>query len=109
MASDSRPTTATGNRLMAWLALVLPLEFVRRVAQPAWEDEQLEWVQRGAIPTLARTRFVLNCLWVGVPLIFWRRGRPTRVTLVAMGSALLLLAAVMLLAPKLYQLYPGPR
>ncbi len=97
-----------GNRaVLSWLRRLLPGEFVSRVVEPAWEDERLGWLRCGQPPRLVQARFFLCCLWVGMPSLFWHRGRPTRATVVMAGSVAVLIAALMLLAPMLYQAY-GP-
>ena len=96
------------SSLLRWLGRVLPREFVRRVAEPALADEVLRWSAAGRIPPLARARFVCSCLWVGVPRIFWDRRRPTNVTVALLGSAVVVIVALILWARTLYQDMPGP-
>ena len=105
---SSMPVQAgPGNTLLVWLGRVLPKEFVRRVAEPALSDEVSRWSEAGAVPLLARTRFVCSCLWVGVPRIFWDRRRPTNVTVALLGTALVLFVALVLWARTVYQDMPG--
>jgi hypothetical protein len=63
------------NRLLRW---ILPAEFVRRVAEPAYNDLLASRSERGqAVGLVATVRFILECLWTAVPLsIFrWRRSK----------------------------------
>ena len=101
MASPT-PRRTGPERLLRWLGWVLPQEFVRRVAEPALADEVVRWSASGRIPPLARTRFVCSCLWVGVPRVFWNRRRPTGVTMVLVGSALVFIVAILMLAQRYY-------
>jgi hypothetical protein len=108
MGSGLKTSGGPGNTLLVWLARVLPKEFVRRVAEPALLDEAHRWSVAGQVPMLARTRFVCSCLWVGAPLVFWDRRRPTGVAMVLLGSALVLMVALLLWAPYLYPTQPIP-
>jgi len=104
MGSEAAP--AYGNSMLTWLGRVLPKEFVRRVAEPALADEVFRWSTSGRVPPLARTRFVCSCLWVGAPRVFWNRHRPTKVTMVLAGCALVLIAGIVIYAPYFYENTP---
>src|SRR5262245_7242743 len=79
------------DRIVRGLARALPKEFRERVFEPALSDIQLDELTRRR--PLARALLVFECFRLGVPLYFWRRGRPTVVT-VALLIALVLGAAV---------------
>ncbi len=108
MGSSMPAHAGPAGAILVWLARILPKEFVRRVAEPALSDEVYRWSETGRVPPFARTRFVCSCLWVGIPRVFWNRRRPTGVTVVLLGSALVLIVALLLWAGTIYQDLPGP-
>lgn len=59
----------------------LPREFRDRVVEPAYNDllaEELADLESfAAHRAWSRVRFSFSCLRVGVPQLFWNRGRPT--------------------------------
>lgn len=106
MASGQTVPLGRDSIILAWLARILPKEFVRRVAEPALADEILRWSMSGRMPPFAKARFIFSCLWVGVPRVFWDRRRPTGVTVV-FGSALVVIIALLLWAQTMYQVPPA--
>ena len=105
MAGSPEPAGGS-HTVLVWLGRLLPRDFVQRVVEPAWEDERTVWLGAGREPFLARTRFFVSCLWVGIPGVFWRAGRPTRTTMLMAGSAVVVIVALLWLAPMLYRPYP---
>ena len=82
--------------LQALLGL-LPREFRERVVEPALVD--LEHEERlSASPAyrqfLARTILIWECLRLGLPQVFWRRGRPTRVAISCLAVILFLVLLI---------------
>jgi hypothetical protein len=64
----------TRDRLLRRLSRALPKEFRERVFEPAFSDILLE---DNAPRPFARAVLILECLRLGVPEHFWRKGRPT--------------------------------
>jgi hypothetical protein len=101
--SESLPTKARG-RLTRWFARLLPREFRQRVFEPSLSDLELdeleEQPQLGASHggfrwrrAARRMAFWGACIRVGVPLLFWRNGRLTRLsTMLIIGAAVSLVA-----------------
>jgi hypothetical protein len=77
---------ANSHILIPALARLLPDVFRERVFDPAFADLIVEEAgQGGTTPRFMprygqRILFILNCLRLGVPQLFWYRGRPTRLT-----------------------------
>ena len=92
---------ANQHVLIPALARILPEPFRKRVFEPAFADLMVEEAgaqgeRRGAVGRLAnRILFLMSCFRLGVPQIFWYRGRPTRLTgRVVAALAVLILVAV---------------
>lgn len=66
----------SADRIVRLAARVLPREFRERVLEPALAD--LRIANSGAPRRLAKMLLVAECLRIGLPQHFWRRGRPTR-------------------------------
>jgi len=81
------------DRLLRGLALLMPREFRERVFEPALSDIRLDEATNRR--PLARLVLVLECVRLGVPLYFWRKGRPTIVTVTLVA---LLVAGVLVRA-----------
>jgi hypothetical protein len=64
------------DRILRLVARVLPREFRERVVEPALAD--LRIAGTGAQNCLGTALFLGECLRIGLPQHFWRRGRPTR-------------------------------
>jgi len=78
------------DRALRWLSRVLPREFRERVFEPALADLRLDEAESRA-GRWARLALAAECLRVGLPQYFWRRRRPTRITL-ALGLAAIVVA-----------------
>jgi hypothetical protein len=63
------------DRLLRTAARMLPREFRERVFEPALSDIELD--ELVAPRPFARTVLVVECVRLGVPKYFWRKGRPT--------------------------------
>jgi hypothetical protein len=61
-------------RLLRW---ILPAEFVRRVAEPAYNDLLVSGIERGqsAVGLLVTARFVAECVWAAFPGTIFRLRR----------------------------------
>jgi hypothetical protein len=61
-------------RLLRW---ILPAEFVRRVAEPAYDDLLANGLERGqsVVGLLATARFVVQCMWAAFPRTIFRLRR----------------------------------
>jgi hypothetical protein len=79
------------DRFLRTCARALPREFRERVFEPALADIQLD--ELTARRPLARAILIVECLRLGMPRHFWRKGRPTAAT-VALVVVLLLGALV---------------
>lgn len=78
-------------RLLGW---ILPAEFVRRVAEPAYNDLLASGLERGqpAVGLMVSARFVLECLWAAFPrmILRLRRSKVLAAVLVTTLAALVL-------------------
>jgi hypothetical protein len=77
------------------LVCVLPAEFVRRVAEPAYDDLLASRLERGrpAVGLLAVAGFVVECLWAAFSGPVFRPRRP-RILAAALVATVILLVVV---------------
>jgi hypothetical protein len=82
---------AVSDEVLRTFARMLPHDFRERVFEPAYADLILDEQagDHGQRRWTVRVRLVAECVRVGIPLLVWRRGKPTR-----FAVTLLLIAAL---------------
>jgi hypothetical protein len=83
------------RRMSRFLKGILPAEFVRRVAEPAYNDLLASRIERGqpVVGLLTAVGFVLECVWTSFPRTIFRLRR-SKILAAALATAVVALIVV---------------